>query len=93
MSASAIARSSVHLRTLCRALNSSSRPSLLPNLLLHRAPKALSRSSLRLRRESIFLSSLLPAHSAIASACLVSMLPSELSSSTEGRFISYVSPI
>ncbi|KAG8644715.1 hypothetical protein MANES_11G157800v8 [Manihot esculenta] len=42
------------------------------------------------RRE---LSSLLPVHSAIASACLVSKLPSELSTSAEGRFANYLSPI
>ncbi|XP_057955466.1 uncharacterized protein LOC131149225 isoform X3 [Malania oleifera] len=43
-----------------------------------------------LRRE---LSTLLPVHSAIASACLVSKLPSELSASIEGRFANYLSPI
>ncbi|OAY51454.1 uncharacterized protein LOC110612934 [Manihot esculenta] len=42
------------------------------------------------RRE---LSSVLPLHSAIASACLVSKLPSELSTSAEGRFANYLSPI
>ncbi|XP_012076204.1 uncharacterized protein LOC105637367 [Jatropha curcas] len=43
-----------------------------------------------LRRE---LSSLLPVHSVIASACLVSKLPSEASTSAEGRFANYLSPI
>ncbi|KAI4304726.1 hypothetical protein MLD38_040201 [Melastoma candidum] len=47
-------------------------------------------SSRLIRRE---LSSLLPAHSALASACLVSKLPSELSYRAEGRFSNYVSPI
>ncbi|KAJ8767873.1 hypothetical protein K2173_020813 [Erythroxylum novogranatense] len=42
------------------------------------------------RRE---LSSLVPLHSAIASACLVSNLPSDVNSSAEGRFVNYVSPI
>ncbi|KAJ9177978.1 hypothetical protein P3X46_009900 [Hevea brasiliensis] len=39
------------------------------------------------------LSSLLPVHSAIASSCLVSKLPSELSTSAKGRFANYLSPI
>ncbi|XP_018847819.1 uncharacterized protein LOC109011182 [Juglans regia] len=42
------------------------------------------------RRE---LSSIQPVHSAIASACLVSKLPSEAITSTEGRFVNYLSPI
>ncbi|XP_040992927.1 uncharacterized protein LOC121239697 [Juglans microcarpa x Juglans regia] len=43
-----------------------------------------------LRRQ---LSSLQPVHSAVASACLVSKLPSEASTSTEGQFVNYLSPI
>ncbi|KAJ6310973.1 hypothetical protein OIU76_015655 [Salix suchowensis] len=50
----------------------------LPNLTL-RCHSRISSSRL-VRRE---LSSLLPVHSAIASACLVSKLPSELSTSSE----------
>ncbi|VVA26026.1 PREDICTED: pentatricopeptide repeat-containing At2g27800 mitochondrial [Prunus dulcis] len=42
-----------------------------------------------LRRE---LSSLQPLHSAIASACLISKLPA-LATSSEGRFVNYLSPI
>ncbi|XP_044505065.1 uncharacterized protein LOC123225222 [Mangifera indica] len=43
-----------------------------------------------LRRE---LSTLVPIHSAISAACLVSKLPSEASSSIQGRFANYLSPI
>ncbi|XP_031265352.1 uncharacterized protein LOC116129087 [Pistacia vera] len=43
-----------------------------------------------LRRE---LSSLVPLHSAISAACLVSKLPSEASASIQGRFANYLSPI
>ncbi|GKV34872.1 hypothetical protein SLEP1_g43211 [Rubroshorea leprosula] len=42
------------------------------------------------RRE---LSSLQPVHSAIASACLVSKLPSYTNACVEGRFANYLSPI
>ncbi|CAN8247154.1 unnamed protein product [Cochlearia groenlandica] len=42
-----------------------------------------------LRRE---LSTLLPLHSVVAAACLVSKLPSDVTS-YEGRFVNYVSPI
>ncbi|GLT63831.1 hypothetical protein SLA2020_363640 [Shorea laevis] len=42
------------------------------------------------RRE---LSSLRPVHSAIASACLVSKLPSYTNACGEGRFANYLSPI
>ncbi|KAF9676261.1 hypothetical protein SADUNF_Sadunf09G0120100 [Salix dunnii] len=55
----------------------------LPNLTL-RCHSRISSSRL-VRRE---LSSLLPVHSAIASACLVSKLPSELSTSSEGEILS-----
>ncbi|PSS01394.1 Protein NUCLEAR FUSION DEFECTIVE 6 like [Actinidia chinensis var. chinensis] len=94
MFASTVARRSINLRTtLLRTVNSVntiSRPSSLPNLSLRHGRNALLS---RLRRESVFLSSLLPLHSAIASACLVSKLPSQLSTSEEGRFTNYVSPI
>jgi len=56
-----------------------SSPIRLPNLTLH-CHSRISSSRL-VRRE---LSSLLPVHSAIASACLVSKLPSEVSTSSEG---------
>ncbi|KAG6763100.1 hypothetical protein POTOM_033632 [Populus tomentosa] len=55
-----------------------SSPIRLPNLTLH-CHSRISSSRL-VRRE---LSSLLPVHSAIASACLVSKLPSEVSTSSE----------
>ncbi|KAI8016267.1 hypothetical protein LOK49_LG05G00887 [Camellia lanceoleosa] len=97
MSVSVIARRSSYLTTtLSRTLNSVnsiSRPLSLSNRSLRQSRNPLLRSPSRLRRESMFLSSLLPVHSAIASACLVSKLPNELSSSTEGRFTNYVSPI
>ncbi|CAM8969531.1 unnamed protein product [Rhodiola kirilowii] len=54
----------------------------------HRHPPA-SASSRFLRRE---LSSLLPLHSAVASARLVSKLPDD-AVSVEGRFVNYLSPI
>ncbi|XXG79345.1 hypothetical protein AAC387_Pa09g0438 [Persea americana] len=47
----------------------------------------------RIRREPIFLSSLLPIHTATASARLVSKLPREASMLSEGRFANYLSPI
>ncbi|XP_021899113.1 uncharacterized protein LOC110815582 [Carica papaya] len=42
------------------------------------------------RRE---LSTLQPVHSAIASACLVSKLPTDLTTFYQGRFANYISPI
>nr|XP_034910059.1 uncharacterized protein LOC118045511 [Populus alba]TKR66164.1 hypothetical protein D5086_0000314060 [Populus alba] len=69
-------------------LSQFSSPIRLPNLTLH-CHSRISSSRL-VRRE---LSSLLPVHSAIASACLVSKLPSEVSTSSEGRFANYISPI
>ncbi|KAJ6906564.1 hypothetical protein NC652_024089 [Populus alba x Populus x berolinensis] len=59
-----------------------SSPIRLPNLTLH-CHSRISSSRL-VRRE---LSSLLPVHSAIASACLVSKLPSEVSTSSEGSMM------
>ncbi|XP_038725221.1 uncharacterized protein LOC120016491 [Tripterygium wilfordii] len=64
-------------------------PSLSSNLMLRQSRISASPSRL-VRRE---LSTFLPVHSAIASACLVSKLPSEFTPSTEGRFANYVSPI
>ncbi|XP_058068653.1 uncharacterized protein LOC131217691 isoform X2 [Magnolia sinica] len=49
--------------------------------------------SSRFRRESYFLNSMLPIHTAIASTRLVSKLPSESNMSAEGRFANYLSPI
>ncbi|GFY97780.1 hypothetical protein Acr_12g0003210 [Actinidia rufa] len=84
MSASNVTRRSINLRaTLIRTINSAntiSRPSSLPNLSLRHGRNALLS---RLRRESVFMSSLLPLHSAIASACLVSKLHSQLNTSAE----------
>ncbi|KAB1207283.1 hypothetical protein CJ030_MR7G011604 [Morella rubra] len=79
------------VRAMCRASKNSSSSSsfgtkrfsvpLRPsNFLPHRTP--ISPPSLRLVRRE--LSSLQPVHSAIASACLVSKLPSDASTSTEG---------
>ncbi|KAJ6809270.1 uncharacterized protein M6B38_161110 [Iris pallida] len=45
------------------------------------------------RRESLALSSLLPVHSAVAAARLVSKLPADVNASSLGRFANYVSPI
>ncbi|KAG6761785.1 hypothetical protein POTOM_035018 [Populus tomentosa] len=78
------------MRAALRATNKSASPTArvylsqfsstirLPNLTLH-CHSRISSSRL-VRRE---LSSLLPVHSAIASACLVSKLPSEVSTSSE----------
>ncbi|KAJ6985951.1 hypothetical protein NC653_023776 [Populus alba x Populus x berolinensis] len=88
------------MRAALRATNKSASPTArvylsqfsstirLPNLTLH-CHSRISSSRL-VRRE---LSSLLPVHSTIASACLVSKLPSEVSTSSEGRFANYISPI
>ncbi|XP_020260439.1 uncharacterized protein LOC109836830 [Asparagus officinalis] len=46
-----------------------------------------------IRRGSLVLSSMIPAHSAIASARLVSKLPSESNDCIQGRFANYLSPI
>uniref|UniRef100_A0A7N0UQP9 Uncharacterized protein n=1 Tax=Kalanchoe fedtschenkoi TaxID=63787 RepID=A0A7N0UQP9_KALFE len=65
----------------------SSAPSVRSGSGLRRSPA--SASSRFLRRE---LSSLLPLHSAVASARLVSKLPDD-AVSFEGRFVNYLSPI
>nr|XP_023912928.1 uncharacterized protein LOC112024538 [Quercus suber]POF09868.1 hypothetical protein CFP56_53416 [Quercus suber] len=95
MAASVAGRSTL-VRAFCRASMSPSsatrRFSLPPctsNFVPHRSPT--SSPPLRLLRRE--LSSLQPVHSAIASACLVSKLPREASTSTEGRFANYLSPI
>ncbi|XP_043710674.1 uncharacterized protein LOC122659641 [Telopea speciosissima] len=97
--AAAITRRTAYLRVLWRSTSSKSNSHpILPasiqssSMFQHSrisAPRYLS----RFRQEPLFLSSLLPVHSAIASACLVSKLPSEASTSTEGRFVNYLSPI
>ncbi|KAJ7947945.1 hypothetical protein O6P43_028488, partial [Quillaja saponaria] len=93
MAASVAGRSAI-VRTLCRASTSSVRgrplPSCSSNFIAHRTP-ILHPSPLRLVRRE--LSSFRPFHNVIASACLVSKLPSEASTSTEGRFSNYLSPI
>ncbi|GMY31932.1 hypothetical protein FCV25MIE_27174 [Fagus crenata] len=92
MAASVAGRSTL-LRALCRASTNSSsatrRFSLPPrssNFLPHRSPTSPPPPVRLVRRE---LSSLLPIHSAIASACLVSKLPSEASTSSEGKLVFY----
>ncbi|KNA05238.1 hypothetical protein SOVF_191570 [Spinacia oleracea] len=98
MAASLGGRSTL-IRTICRkppSIPTSPRFSISPlsppPIFLRRTPisPSPSPSSFRLRRE---LCSLLPAYSAIASACLVSRLPDGLDSSAECRFANYVSPI
>ncbi|XP_010243774.1 PREDICTED: uncharacterized protein LOC104587748 [Nelumbo nucifera] len=96
--AAAVARNSSLLRALWRTTNSRGMaspilPSSIRSNFMSQHSRISARSPLRLRRESLLLSSLLPDHSAIASACLVSKLPSEASTSTEGRFANYLSPI
>ncbi|GMY15875.1 hypothetical protein FCV25MIE_11114 [Fagus crenata] len=95
--AASVAGRSILVRALCRASTNSSSatrrfslPSRSSNFVPHRSPIP-SPSPLRLLRRE--LSSLQPVHSVIASACLVSKLPSEASTSTEGRFANYLSPI
>ncbi|KAM1056379.1 hypothetical protein ACFX13_030536 [Malus domestica] len=91
MSASIAGRSTI-LRTFCQAATSTTRtrisaapcPSIPSNFMARR-----SSSSRLLGRE---LSSLQPLHNAIASACLISKLPA-LATSSEGRFVNYISPI
>ncbi|KAL3718251.1 hypothetical protein ACJRO7_003395 [Eucalyptus globulus] len=70
----------------------SPRPPIRPHFGLPRTPiSPPPPPSFRLVRRE--LSSLLPVHSAVASARLVSKLPSEVNSSFEGRFANYLSPI
>ncbi|XP_010031460.2 formin-like protein 8 [Eucalyptus grandis] len=73
----------------------SPRPPIRPHFGLPRTPISPPPPppppSFRLVRRE--LSSLLPVHSAVASARLVSKLPSEVNSSFEGRFANYLSPI
>ncbi|XP_030454180.1 uncharacterized protein LOC115675596 isoform X1 [Syzygium oleosum] len=76
--------------TLRGTVSASPRPSGCPRFALPRTRISPPLSFRLMRRE---LSSLLPVHSAIASACLVSKLPSEVNSSAEGRFANYLSPI
>ncbi|XP_030522712.1 uncharacterized protein LOC115735558 [Rhodamnia argentea] len=77
--------------TLRGAVPASPRPSGCPNFTLPRTRISPPPPSFRLMRRE--LSSLLPVHSAIASARLVSKLPSEVNFSAEGRFANYLSPI
>ncbi|XP_065862195.1 uncharacterized protein [Euphorbia lathyris] len=92
-STSTLIRTTWRTTTTTSAKSSSTRipPSaspIRPNLTLRQSP--ISPPSWFVRRQ---LSSLLPLHGAIASAKLVSKLPSEVSISSEGRFANYVSPI
>ncbi|MCL7025071.1 hypothetical protein MKW94_020408 [Papaver nudicaule] len=100
MAAASISRTSFFIRNFCRAtknINTISHSFSLPtptsttsNFLFQQARISTPR---RLRREALFLTTLHPIHSATASACLVSKLPTEVSTSTDGRFANYVSPI
>ncbi|XP_021774189.1 uncharacterized protein LOC110738131 [Chenopodium quinoa] len=101
MAAASIGGRSTFIRTICKkktpfSIPSSSFPRFSinssPPIFLRRTPISPSPfpSSFRVRRE---LCSLIPAYSAIASACLVSRLPDGLDSSAECRFANYVSPI
>nr|XP_011461122.1 PREDICTED: uncharacterized protein LOC101309430 [Fragaria vesca subsp. vesca] len=91
MSASVAGRATI-LRAFCRAATTTppriSRTTCLPSIRSNSMPRC---PTLRvLRRE---LSSLQPLHSSIAAACLVSKLPNLAASSSEGRFVNYLSPI
>ncbi|GMI92240.1 hypothetical protein like AT2G27775 [Hibiscus trionum] len=65
-------------------------PSLRSSFTLHQTRTSPSSLSRLVRRE---LSTLLPIHSAVASACLVSKLPCDSNCCAEGRFANYISPI
>ncbi|KAK4855465.1 hypothetical protein QYF36_007684 [Acer negundo] len=69
-----------------------SNDSLPANFTLRCQPRPLPAPfpSRLLRRE---LATLVPVHTAISAACLVSKLPSEASTSNQGRFANYLSPI
>ncbi|KAE8037491.1 hypothetical protein FH972_010077 [Carpinus fangiana] len=103
MAASVAGRSRL-VYALCRASKNSSSSSsssfaaprrfsvpLRPSNLVPRRSPISPPPLLRLVRRE--LCSLQPVHAAIASACLVSKLPCEASTSTEGRFANYLSPI
>ncbi|KAF8403227.1 hypothetical protein HHK36_011327 [Tetracentron sinense] len=89
--AASVARRSAFLRTLWRTTNSGSishsvsPPSIRSNFMFRQTRISPLSCPSRIRRESLFLNSLLPLHSAIASACLISKLPNEASTSTEGH--------
>ncbi|KAF4379709.1 hypothetical protein F8388_023726 [Cannabis sativa] len=88
-------RSTMAVRAFLRAtqrVSPSPRPSLpSPFLPPPQAQARISSTPLRLLRRE--LSSFRPLHSAIASACLVSKLPNDVDSSSDGRFANYLSPI
>ncbi|XP_059430622.1 uncharacterized protein LOC132164202 [Corylus avellana] len=101
MAASVAGRSRL-VYALCRASKNSSSSSsfsaprrfsvpLRPSNLVPRRSPISPPPLLRLVRRE--LCSLQPVHAAIASACLVSKLSSEVSPSAEGRFANYLSPI
>ncbi|XP_026460578.1 uncharacterized protein LOC113361598 isoform X2 [Papaver somniferum] len=99
MAAASISRTSLFIRNFCKTtktINTVSHSFSLPtatsssNFLFQQARISTPR---RLRREALFLNTLHPIHSATAAACLVSKLPTEVSTSTDGRFANYVSPI
>ncbi|XP_021732790.1 uncharacterized protein LOC110699597 isoform X1 [Chenopodium quinoa] len=88
--AASIGGRSTLFRTICKKNNPFSIPSSSPRFSINSSPPIFLRrtpispspfpSSFRVRRE---LCSLIPAYSAIASACLVSRLPDGLDSSAE----------
>ncbi|KAM6576226.1 hypothetical protein CsatB_028063 [Cannabis sativa] len=88
-------RSTMAVRAFLRAtqrVSAPPRPSLpSPFLPPPQAQARISSTPLRLLRRE--LSSFRPLHSAIASACLVSKLPNDVDSSSDGRFANYLSPI
>ncbi|MCL7026257.1 hypothetical protein MKW94_025852 [Papaver nudicaule] len=90
MAASSISRTSVFIRSFCKAtksLNNFSQSLSLPasskssNFLFQQTRISTPH---RLRREALFLITLHPIHSATAAACLVSKIPTEVSTSTDG---------
>ncbi|KAJ6814024.1 uncharacterized protein M6B38_251990 [Iris pallida] len=83
------ASTSSSLRLHLRTIVSPSSPSSSPASSISRLRRPIS----NFRRESLALGSMLPIHSAVAAARLVSKLPAEANASSLGRFANYVSPI
>ncbi|KAI3873035.1 hypothetical protein MKW98_000032 [Papaver atlanticum] len=104
MAAISLSRTSVFVLNFCKStknLNNISKSFSLPASASSSSSKSANffftqtriSTPHRLRREALLLNTLHPIHSATAAAYLVSKLPTEVSSSNDGRFANYVSPI
>ncbi|KAI3838891.1 hypothetical protein MKX03_002667 [Papaver bracteatum] len=94
MAAFSLSRTSVFVRNFCKStksLNNISQSFSLPSSASSSSSKAANffftqtriSTPHRLRREALLLNTLHPIHSATAAACLVSKLPTEVSSSND----------